>query len=116
MAYDKDKLEEQALKAIAKHNIKFLSHLMGFLPCSSATFYNLELEKVESIKKAIEDNRTNAKVKALNRWENSKQPVLEVAFYKLIGDDEEVERLNGSKQKIDHSGTIEVATRVIKPQ
>ena len=104
MAYSKAKLEKQALDAIKKHNLKFIKHLVPFLPCSSSTFYDLELEKSEAIKRAIEENRTNAKVKALHRWEQSDNPTLEIAFFKLIGDDDEVERLNGSKQKVEHSG------------
>lgn len=106
MAYKKANLEKQSLTAIKKHTLKFVSHLVAFLPCSSSTFYDLELEKSESIKKALEENRTNAKVKALHRWEHSENPTLEIAFYKLIGDEDECERLNGSRQKIDHSGEV----------
>jgi len=104
MAYSKAKLEKQALDAIKAHNIKFVTHLTAFLPCSTSTLYDLGLEKSEAIKKAIETNRASAKVKALNRWESSENPTLEVAFYKLIGDDDEVERLNGSRQKLEHTG------------
>ena len=101
MAYDKDQLEQTALAAIKKHKLKFTAHVIAYLPCALSTFYELELEKSEAIKKAVDSNKINSKVKALNRWEKSKNPVLELAFYKLIGDEEEVERLNGSKQKQD---------------
>lgn len=108
MEYNKATVEKQALAAIKKHNIKFLNHIAGHLPCSRSTFYNLGLDKVDTIKNAIEQNRIASKVKALNRWEKSKNPTLEIAFYKLIGDEEEVERLNGSKQKIENTGTQKI--------
>jgi len=50
MAYKKTDLEKQALTAIKKHKLKFVQHLVAFLPCSSSTFYDLELEKSEAIK------------------------------------------------------------------
>ena len=115
MAYKKAELEKQSLAAIKKHKLKFVKHLVAFLPCSSSTFYDLRLEQSESIKKALEDNRTSSKVKALHRWETSKNPTLEIAFYKLIGDDDEVERLSNTKQKVEHSGEMTVAVRSIEP-
>lgn len=100
MSYEKTDLEKKALAAIKRNKIKFITHVAAFLPCALSTFYELELEKSEAIKKAVEDNRTTAKVKALNRWEKSKNPTLEVAFYKLIADDDEAHRLNGTKQEL----------------
>jgi hypothetical protein len=117
MAYKKADLEKQALAAIKKNRLKFLTHLEAFLPCSMHTIYDHKLHESQTIKKAIADNRISAKAKALNRWENSKNPTLEIAFYKLIGDEDEVERLGG-KQKIEHSGemTQNVELVVVEPK
>jgi hypothetical protein len=104
MSYDREQLETQSLEMIKKHKLKFISHVASFLPCNRATFYNLGLDKLDTIKDAIELNRVNSKVKALNRWEKSENPTLEVAFYKLIGDEDEVERLSGTKQKHELTG------------
>lgn len=106
MSYDKADLEKKALAAIKRHKIKFVSHLTGFLPCNRATFYNLELDKLDTIKDAIEEMRMSAKVKTLNRWEKSENATLQVAYMKLIADDDEADRLNGSNQKINHSGAV----------
>jgi hypothetical protein len=115
MSYDKADLEKKALAAIKRNKIKFITHVSAFLPCALSTFYELELEKSETIKRAVEDNRTNAKVKALNRWEKSKNPTLEVAFYKLIADEDEAHRLNGTKQEIKSDMSI-TEYRVIEPK
>jgi hypothetical protein len=114
MSYDKADLEKKALAAIKKHKIKFLSHLAPFLSCSRSTFYELELDKSDKIKDAIEQNRVGAKVSALNKWEKSDNPTLQVAYYKLIADEDEADRLNGSKQKIENSGTQKIIVEFVK--
>jgi len=115
MSYNKDDLEKKALAVIKRNKIKFITHVAAFLPCSERTFFNKDLQDLQSIKDAIETNRIGAKVKALNRWEKSKNPTLEVAFYKLIADDDEAHRLNGSKTESKDELTIK-EHRIIKPK
>lgn len=101
MSYDKADLEKKALAAIKRHKIKFITHVAAFLPCSEKTIFNKELQELQSIKDAIEENRISSKVKTLNKWEKSENATLQVAFMKLIADDDEADRLNGTKQKMD---------------
>lgn len=108
MGYDKVDLEKKALAVIKRHKIRFVSHLEGFLPCNRATYYNLGLDKLDTLKDAIEANRKSSKVRALNRWEKSDNATLQVAFYKLIADEDEAGRLNGSTQKIEQSGKLKI--------
>jgi hypothetical protein len=104
MAYSKAKLEKQALAAIEKHNLVFTDEVVAYLPCSTATYYNHQLEKLETIKAALEKNRIQLKGGLRSKWYQSDNATAQIALYKLIGNDEESERLNGSKQKIEHSG------------
>lgn len=119
MAYKKAELEAQALDAIKKHRLVFIQDLIPFLPCAASTFYDKELEKSEAIKEALEYNKISLKVNLRKRWYESEVPVLQLALYKLIGTDDETERLNGSKQKLEHSGAnggpIQSEVRVILP-
>ncbi len=101
MAYNKEELEKNALSAIKKNKLKFITHVVAYLPCTEKTLFNQELQELQSIKEAIEANRINAKVRSLNRWEESENATLQIAFYKLIADDEEADRLNGTRQKVD---------------
>ena len=39
MAYDKDKLYNQAVKAIEEHNLFFIEDIVAFISCSKPTFY-----------------------------------------------------------------------------
>jgi len=104
MAYKKEDLEKQALAAIEKHNLMFVSDVTAYLPCSSSTFYAKNLEKSEAIKESLEQNRIKTKNGMRAKWYKSESATLQIALYKLIGTDEEAHRLNGSRQEIKHEG------------
>ncbi len=102
MKYDKNKLEKQALEIIASDSdVVFLEDVIAGLPCSSATFFNYELERLESIKEGIIQNRQNKKKKLRAKWDTNDNPTLQIALYKLIGSDKELSKLTG--QHIDHT-------------
>lgn len=104
MGYDKKELEEKALSEIESHKLVFINELVSYMPCSSATFYNHELEKLETIKEALNKNREEKKTKLRKNWEDSTNATLQVCLYKLIGTEEECHRINGSKQDLNIGG------------
>jgi hypothetical protein len=103
MAYNTKQIEQQALEAIAANNLMFVGDILAYVGCSRATFYNKGLDKVDAIKDALEKNRIKTKNGLRAKWYNSDNPTVQIALYKLIGSDEEVERLNGSRQHVDHT-------------
>ena len=107
MAYDVKELERLALEAISENDLVFIQEVVYFLPCSSATFYNLELEKLETIKDALEEKRIKIKSKLRKKWYDSDNATVQIALYKLIGTDEESDRINSQKFKTDQKLTIE---------
>lgn len=102
MAYKTEELEEQALKAIKEHGLVFIEEVVSFLPCSSSTFYDHQLEKSEAIKEAITFNKVSKKAKLRKNWEYSENATLNISLYKLLANEEELQRL--SVQKLEHSG------------
>jgi ribosomal protein S20 len=116
MSYETQELEQKALAAIKKHKLVFIEDIVSFLPCSKPTFYEHKLNESDAIKSAIEKIKVERKSGLRNKMYNSKMPSAWIALYKLIGTEEEAHRLNGSNQKIDHAGSIEVAHRVVKPK
>jgi len=112
MAYDKKELEKKALAAIDKHKLMFIEHIVAFLPCSKTTFYALELNESDSIKKAVEEMRVSKKTKMLSNWINSETPSLQIAAMKMIAEEHEAHRLNGTKQEIKQTGGLK--SRVIE--
>lgn len=106
MAYDKEQLEKEALEAISNdESITFIQDVIAVLPCSSATFYLLELEKLESIKDAITKNRISIKKKLRHNWlAQDENATMQVALYKLISTDEEKDALTMTKSDITTKG------------
>jgi hypothetical protein len=96
MAYSKAKLLKQSLEAIEKYKLIFIDDIIAYLPCSLATFYNHELEKVEDIKKALYTNKIKMKTGLRAKWYKNDHPSVQIALYKLIGTERECNRLNGN--------------------
>jgi len=115
MAYDKKELEKKALIAIEKHKLMFMDHIVAFLPCSKTTFYDLQLNQSDSIKKAVEEMRVSKKTKMLSNWIDSETPSLQIAAMKLISEEHEAHRLNGTRQEIKHDGGIKSTLIEWKP-
>lgn len=96
MTDKKQTYEKQLLEAIENNNIKFFDHCFAFVPFSSATAYNHELEKLETIKEALNKNKVAAKNKMLCKWTESENATLQVAAYRLLSTPEEHKLLNQS--------------------
>lgn len=102
MAYNKQEMIEQCLKVIEENQvITKIQYIFPSVPFCSATFYNHGLEKMESIKKALEVNRLKEKLFIFNKLRENKNVLGLIAYLKLIADPEEYDRLN--TQKLDHS-------------
>ncbi len=115
MAYDKKELEKKALIAIEEHKLMFLEHIIAFLPCSKPTFYDLKLNESNAIKKAVEEMRVSKKTKMLSNWIDSETPSLQIAAMKMISEEHEAHRLNGTRQEIKHDGGIKSTLIEWKP-
>lgn len=115
MAYKTENLEKQALAAIKKNKLMFIEHIVAFLPCSKETFYNHKLHESDAIKKAVEEMRVSKKTKMLSNWIDSETPSLQIAAMKMISEEHEAHRLNGTKQEIKHNGGIKSTLIEWKP-
>ena len=102
---------KQSIDAIKENELIFLSELFAFVPFSKATFYNQKLDESDNIKKAIEDNRTNKKKDLRKLWAVSKQPMLQIALYKLLASDNELGILTSSK--VEHSGSEPILIELV---
>jgi len=102
MAYDTEELKENSLHEIKKHNLVFIEDVCVYIGITKATFYAHKLAKDEDILEALRANKVKTKHSMRAKWYNSENATLQLAFYKLIGTEEECHRLNGSKteQKI----------------
>ena len=97
MAYDKQKIFEQAKEMIVKHKLFFVDDIVAFLPCHKATFYEFfppESEQSDELKELLNQNRTELKVSMRSKWYKSNAPALQMALMKLICNDEERKKLS----------------------
>jgi hypothetical protein len=104
MAYDKQKILEQAKEMIVKHKLFFFEDIIAFLPISSSTFYAWEMEKSEELKELLNLNRTELKVSMRSKWYKSNAPALQMALMKLIASPDELRKLSISyvDQELTH--------------
>lgn len=101
MSYDKKELERTALDAIELNKLVFIDDVCTYLPCSRATFYNKELDKLDSIKEALVNNKLKMKNALRRKWYDSDNATVQIALYKILSDEDELRRLAG--QYIDHT-------------
>ena len=95
MGLTKDEHEKAILKIIKENNIMFIEHIWNYyFSLRKSQFYNLELEKSEAIRSAIDNNRAKEVNKMLNNWFENKNSTLQIAAMRLICTPEQRQMLN----------------------
>jgi hypothetical protein len=97
MAYDKNKIFEQAKEVIIKNKLFFIEDIVAFLPISKPTFYeyfDINSNEFNELKELLETNRVSLKVSMRSKWYTSNAPALQMALMKLIASPEELKKLS----------------------
>ena len=105
------KYEKDILKVIKENNLFVITDIFAFYTgCSRTTFYNNGLDKLNSIKKAIDDNKQKTCQSLKNKWFHSDNPTLQIALFKTICSDDNLKRLSQTylDQNLDNKITITV--------
>lgn len=110
MAYDRNKIYQQAEEAIKKHNLFFIEDIVAFLPCDKTTFYRffpVDYNEYNTLKELLDDNKVKTKSSIRAKlWKSNKASEL-LALYRLIATPEEHKKLNQSY--IEHNGKSEIS-------
>lgn len=94
--------EKAILKVIKDRKLMRFDHIFGhFTGCSRATAYNHGLDKLDSIKEALEQNRSKGVDYLLQKWIAGDNATLQIAAMRLICTKEEHQLLN--QQYVDHT-------------
>lgn len=105
MAYDKADILKKAKEAIKKHELTTINEVLCHIPCSESILYETEdwkLEVLEPIKKELDGMKVSLKAKMKRTWrKEDSAPALQIAAFKLMADDEELNVLNTSKVQQD---------------
>lgn len=118
MAYDKQKIFEQAKEMIVKHKLFFIEDIVSFLPCSKSTFYEFYpdgSDELDELKGFLETNRVELKVSMRSKWYKSNAPALQMALMKLIASPEELKKLSMQYIESDNNN-VNVNSKPLSPE
>lgn len=109
----KTQYESEILDTIKKYNIFSISDIFAFYSgIKRAQFYNLELEKLDTIKEALDNNKVKTKQTLKSKWAQSENPTLQIALFKTICSEDERKAL--SQNYIDHTSKGNEIKQVFK--
>jgi flagellar biosynthesis regulator FlbT len=97
MAFDRDKIYQQAQTAIKENNLFFIDDIVAWLPCGKSTFYEMfsaESEEMNSLKELLGQNKIRTKSAIRAKLYKSPKAAELLALYRLICTPEERQMLN----------------------
>jgi len=97
MAFDRDKLYQQAETAITENNLFFIEDVVAFIPCSKPTFYEhfpIDSNELNNLKDLLEKNKIRTKSAIRAKLYKSPKASELLALYRLICTPEERKMLN----------------------
>lgn len=97
MRYDKEKIYEQAVKAVKENDLYFADDIMAYLPCDRSTFYRLipqGSDLSDNLKVLLDDNKIRTKIGIRAKLFQSGKAGELLALYRLICTPEERRMLN----------------------
>ncbi len=104
MAFNKQKIFEQAIKAIQENNLFFVEDIIAFIPCSKPTFYDyfkVDSDELNTIKDHLDQNKIATKTEIRAKLLKGAKAAELLALYRLICTPEEHRLLN--QQCMDHT-------------
>ena len=97
MAFDRDKLYQQAQTAITENNLFFIEDVVAFIPCSKPTLYEhfpIDSNELNNLKDLLEKNKIRTKSAIRAKLYKSPKASELLALYRLICTPEERKMLN----------------------
>lgn len=104
------KYESEILAIINEERLfNIISIFAYYKGCTRATFYNNGLDKLDSIKNALENNKSLTCQSLKQKWYKSENPTLQLALFKTICTEEERKALSMVNTDITSNGqTIKI--------
>jgi hypothetical protein len=112
MAYDREDVIMQALRVIDDEQITRVTDLVAYLPISRATFYNWELDKLDVFQEKVNEIKISLKNKMKRKWIDGDNPALQIAAFKLIAEDDEVDKVTLTKVKNETTMTVKPSVSI----
>ena len=118
MGKTKEQHEEQILNIVVKNKIMKINHIFQhYTDLQHSQFYNLELDKSESIKEAISTNKSKAISYMLNKWVGSDNATLQISAFKVLCEDEDRKKLSMQFVESENSHQVrKFEVEILKPK
>ena len=113
MAYDRDEILKKAIQVVTDEECVTIEEVCLYLPIHRATFYGWGLDKSDELKEAIDSQKIKLKKGMRRNWRKSDNPALQIAEYKLMATDEEIEKITVSKVKQDTTMKFENLPKIV---
>jgi hypothetical protein len=98
--YDKDEILQKCIKAIEDHKCTTFDEMSLYVAPTRQTLYNWGFDKFDIIKEAICQQKIIAKSRMKKNWQSEEAaPALQIAAFKLMADDDELEKLVINKRR-----------------
>lgn len=94
MAYKKQEIINKCYEIIEGESIVYIEELVAFLPISKRTFYQWNLHKLQELRDELENSKIKQKSYQRKMWEQSDNPTLQLASYRLKCTDDEHRKLS----------------------
>lgn len=104
MAYDKQKIFEDAKAIIENNYLIFVEEVCAFLPIAKKTFYEwypVDSNECNELKELLEANKVKKKINIREKLMKGEKAAELLSYYRLICTSEERQMLN--QQYIDHT-------------
>ena len=115
MAYDRQKIYEQAEQAIKENNLFFVDDIVAWLPCGKTWWYDNfppDSEEMNYLKEKLDMNKARTKSAIRAKLFKGEKAAELLSLYRLICTNEERQMLN--QQYIDHTSKGE-GIKIILP-
>ena len=114
----KEMYEREILEVIKKFHLFSISDIFAYYSgVKHSQFYNLELDKSESIKEAITTNKSKAVSYMLNKWVGSDNATLQISAFKVLCEDEDRKKLSMQFVESENSHQVrKFEVEILKPK
>jgi len=118
MGKTKEQHEKEILEIVIKNKIMKINHIFQhYTDLQHSQFYNLELDKSESIKEAISTNKSKAVSYMLNKWVGSDNATLQISAFKVLCEDEDRKKLSMQFVESENSHQVrKFEVEILKPK
>jgi len=118
MGKTKEQHEKEITDIIVKNKVMKINHIFQhYTDLQHSQFYNLELDKSESIKEAITTNKSKAVSYMLNKWVGSDNATLQISAFKVLCEDEDRKKLSMQFVESENSHQVrKFEVEILKPK